>query len=101
MNKILGALYLMTAAALWGGSQVFSKYVMAEVHPMTLAFMRFLLAVIVLAIAVFLKNPVRIMKKDILKIAMLGFLGYTISIGSQLVGIRLSSAHQIRYYATP
>lgn len=51
MKHVMGAICLATAAAIWGASQVVSKFVMHETPPMTLTFVRFVLAALVLTIA--------------------------------------------------
>jgi drug/metabolite transporter (DMT)-like permease len=89
----LGAVYLMAAASLWGGSQVISKIIMKDIQPMTLTLCRFVLAALLLGCIALYNKSVRVEWKDIWRLALLGLCGYTISIGCQLMGLKLSSAH--------
>jgi drug/metabolite transporter (DMT)-like permease len=64
MKHVMGAICLATAAAIWGASQVVSKFVMHETPPMTLTFVRFVLAALVLTIALGTKNKTHICFAD-------------------------------------
>lgn len=92
-NKILGALFLSLAASIWGGMYVVVKVVVEVVPPMELVWMRYVIAVITLAIIGFcMKQSWRIAKKDWLIIFLVGLFGNTISIVTQEMGTMLSTA---------
>lgn len=97
-NTITGSVCLILAASLWGGSYVISKYVMADIPPITLVWLRYLTAMFVLYVV--LKGIERksikqynLTKKDWLLLAWVGFIGYFVSIILQFVGTKLSDAH--------
>lgn len=98
MNKnILGGFYLALAASIWGGMYVVSKYVLNFVPPLTLLWIRYAIALIVLfGILKFSKQDInlkKIEKKDLVLLIWLGFIGYFVSIALQFIGTRLSDAH--------
>lgn len=98
MNKnLLGALSLSTAASIWGGMYVVSKYVMDFIPPITLVWLRYIIAFVVLYVVLKgTKSKVNlplIEKKDWLLFAWIGFVGYFLSIILQFVGTKLSDAH--------
>ncbi|MHA4216753.1 DMT family transporter [Bacillus cereus] len=97
-QTILGAIYLSLAASIWGGMYVVSKYVLDFIPPLTLVWLRFIIAFVVLYGILKLaekkqKKKVTIRKKDWLLFAWIGFIGYFISITCQFIGIKLSDAH--------
>lgn len=47
-QTILGAIYLSLAASIWGGMYVVSKYVLDFIPPLTLVWLRFIIAFVVL-----------------------------------------------------
>lgn len=92
-NKILGALFLSLAASIWGAMYVVVKVVVEVVPPLELVWMRYVIAVITLAIIGFsMKQSWRIAKKDWLIIFLVGLVGNTISIVTQEMGTMLSTA---------
>lgn len=98
MNKnLFGGLCLSIAASIWGGMYVVSKYVLNYVPPLTLLWIRYAIAVIVLFFAknYFEKNERKrkIEKKDWILLLWIGFIGYFISIAFQFIGTKLSTAH--------
>ncbi|MCB4336456.1 MULTISPECIES: DMT family transporter [Bacillus cereus group] len=97
-QTILGAIYLSLAASIWGGMYVVSKYVLDFIPPLTLVWLRFIIAFIVLYGILKLaekkqKKKVTLRKKDWLLFAWIGFIGYFISITCQFIGTKLSDAH--------
>ncbi|HDR4906842.1 TPA: DMT family transporter [Bacillus cereus] len=97
-QTILGAIYLSLAASIWGGMYVVSKYVLDFIPPLTLVWLRFIIAFVVLYGILKLaekkqKKKVTIRKKDCLLFAWIGFIGYFISITCQFIGTKLSDAH--------
>ncbi|QDD84608.1 Permease of the drug,metabolite transporter (DMT) superfamily [Bacillus cereus] len=77
---------------------VVSKYVLDFIPPLTLVWLRFIIAFVVLYGILKLaekkqKKKVNIRKKDWLLFAWIGFIGYFISITCQFIGTKLSDAH--------
>ncbi|MFK2827031.1 DMT family transporter [Bacillus sp. B190/17] len=92
-NKLLGSLFLSLAASIWGGMYVVVKVVVDVVPPLELVWLRYVIAVIALAIiALFTKQKWKIAKKDWLIIFLVGLIGNTISIVTQEIGTMLSTA---------
>ncbi|MGG0289393.1 DMT family transporter [Bacillus pacificus] len=97
-QTILGAICLSLAASIWGGMYVVSKYVLDFIPPLTLVWLRFIIAFVVLYAVLKItekkqKKTVTIRKKDWLLFAWIGFIGYFISITCQFIGTKLSDAH--------
>ncbi|OTW82976.1 DMT family transporter [Bacillus thuringiensis serovar sumiyoshiensis] len=97
-QNILGAICLSLAASICGGMYVVSKYVLDFIPPLTLVWLRFIIAFVVLYFILKIaekkqKKKVTIRKKDWLLFAWIGFIGYFISITCQFIGTKLSDAH--------
>ncbi|MDM5234921.1 DMT family transporter [Bacillus cereus] len=97
-QTILGAICLSLAASIWGGMYVVSKYALDFIPPLTLVWLRFIIAFIVLYAILKIaekkqKKKATIRKKDWLLFAWIGFIGYFISITCQFIGTKLSDAH--------
>ncbi|PEJ35393.1 DMT family transporter [Bacillus pseudomycoides] len=97
-QTILGAICLSLAASIWGGMYVVSKYVLDFIPPLTLVWLRFIIAFVVLYMILKAtkrkqKTTIQINKKDWLLFAWIGFIGYFVSITCQFVGTKLSDAH--------
>ncbi|WP_134703562.1 DMT family transporter [Ammoniphilus sp. YIM 78166] len=96
-NTILGAICLSLAASIWGGMYVVSKYVLDFIPPLTLVWLRYIVAFLVLFILLQVQQRkttrLRIEKKDWYLFAWIGFIGYFVSISFQFIGTRLSDAH--------
>lgn len=93
MQRLIGALCLAGAAAIWGGTYVVSKYVLDYVPALTLVVVRFVIAALVLWLALCITGGDKVHKGDWGKIARYGLVGYTISISTQFIGTHLSTAH--------
>lgn len=97
-QNLLGAICLSLAASMWGGSYVVSKYVLDFIPPLTLVWLRYIIAFVFL-FSIFKtvqkksENRVTLKKKDWLLLAWIGFIGYFISIAFQFIGTKLSDAH--------
>lgn len=92
-QRYLGALYLATAASIWGGMYVVSKVVLETIPPMALVWVRYMIALVVLATAgILTKQSWRIRRTDIPLVLVIGIIGYAISIWTQFLGTKLSSA---------
>ncbi len=97
-ENLLGAICLSSAASIWGGMYVVSKYVLDFIPPLTLVWMRYIIAFVilfgVLKILESKKGSREIIKKrDWFLIAWIGFIGYFVSISLQFIGTKLSDAH--------
>ncbi|HYF93886.1 MAG TPA: DMT family transporter [Symbiobacteriaceae bacterium] len=91
--RLLGSIYLATAASIWGAQYVVSKYVLEYVPPLTLLVIRLLIAGIIFGALALDKGQWRIKRQDVPLLASLGLIGFTISLGFQFWGTKLSSAH--------
>lgn len=97
-HSLLGAFCLSLAASIWGGMYVVSKYVLEFIPPLTLVWLRFVIAFAILFIILKItqrkqKARIPITKKDWLLFAWIGFIGYFVSITFQFIGTKLSDAH--------
>lgn len=64
------------AVVVWGGSFIATKIALAEVHPVTVVWLRFAMGVVVLGVVVFLRRQlIRPSASDLAYFAVLGFLG--------------------------
>lgn len=88
-----GALYLSTAAAIWGGMYVASKYTLESVPPFTLLFIRYLLALAVLTAWCRYSRIPLIPRQNKRLMLQIGFFGYFLSVATQFIGTKLSNAH--------
>ena len=93
LKTYLGQIYLALAASIWGGMYVVSKAVLAVIQPLELVWLRYLVALVALGImGVASRQSWRIHRKDMLLLAVIGIVGYFISIWAQFAGTQLSSA---------
>ncbi|RMD04425.1 DMT family transporter [Clostridium autoethanogenum] len=97
-KRLIGSMCLFLAACIWGGMYVVSKYILEFISPITLVWIRYAIAFVVLFLILMFFNykkgrKVVIKKKDWLLIAWIGFIGYFISICLQFMGTKLSDAH--------
>lgn len=93
VNKLKGPLYLSIAASIWGGMYVASKYALNTIPPFTLLFIRYFLASIILLGLCKWKRITIIHREDKWLLFQIGFFGYFLSIATQFMGTKLSSAH--------
>lgn len=93
LKTYLGQIYLALAASIWGGMYVVSKAVLVVIQPLELVWLRYLVALVALVVmGVASRQSWRIHRKDVLLIAVIGIIGYFISIWAQFAGTQLSSA---------
>jgi drug/metabolite transporter (DMT)-like permease len=97
-QHLLGAICLSLAASMWGGMYVVSKYVLEYIPPLTLVWLRYIIAFVFLFAILKMvqfknKQYESIKKKDWFLIAWIGFIGYFVSISLQFIGTNLSDAH--------
>ncbi len=86
-----GALYGMTAAAIWGGVYVVSDVVLPIIPPFTLLTIRLIMGILALA-PLALRQPTRPSRRDIARMMAVGVVGFGISVGAQFVGTDKSTA---------
>jgi len=86
-----GAIYGLTAAAIWGGLYVVSDVVLHTIPPFTLLTIRLIMGVLVLAPLV-LRQAARPTRREIAQMMVVGFVGFGISVGAQFVGTDKSTA---------
>lgn len=98
--NLFGGICLSLAAAIWGSLFVVSKYVLDYVQPMTLLWIRYVIAFVLLSLMLVLHNN-RIGRRSVfqrplrdwLLLALIGFVGYFGSVAMQFFGTKLSDAH--------
>ncbi len=90
--RILGAFCLFMAAAIWGGMYVVSKYVLDYIPPMTLLAMRLLIGAAALLVVMAASGSPWVRRGDLPRMALLGLVGFGISLAAQFMGTRMSSA---------
>ncbi|MBK9123771.1 MAG: DMT family transporter [Chloroflexi bacterium] len=94
---IRGAIYGLTAAAIWGGMYVVSDVVLPVIPPFALLTLRLLLggAVLLALLAYQRRNgsgPALPRRSDLPVLLGVGLIGFGVSIGAQFVGTDLSTA---------
>ncbi|MBI5715090.1 MAG: DMT family transporter [Chloroflexi bacterium] len=94
MTKFLGALSGFTAAAIWGGMYVVSSYVFKSqaFEPFTLLVLRLIIGVATLAPIAAWRGELHYTRDQVRSLLGVGFVGYSISLGLQFVGTKLSGA---------
>lgn len=88
----LAYLYLLLTFSLWGSLYVVGKFALGKLPVFTVSLLRYLIAVIVLFSIIYIKKLGRIQKKDYRYVAVVGFAGYFLSLGAQLIGTKLAGA---------
>lgn len=91
-RRLLGAACLLTAAAIWGGMYVVSKYVLDYIPPMTLLAIRLVIGGAALLLVMVTSRSPWVGVRDLPRMALLGLVGFGISLAAQFIGTRLSSA---------
>lgn len=93
LKNYVGSIYLALAATIWGGMYVVSKIVLTVIPPLELIWLRYLVALITLIVVGFItRQSWHIKRRDFPLILAVGVIGYAISIWTQFVGTKLSSA---------
>ncbi len=90
-STLRGAIYGLSAAAIWGGMYVVSDVVLPVIPPFTLLSIRLLLGLIVIT-PFALRQPIRPTRRELLELLGVGFIGFGLSVGAQFVGTDLSTA---------
>lgn len=91
-RRWVGLLSGLGAAAIWGGMYVVSKVVLEVIPPFTLVSLRLLLGILVLWIFIARQGGTGFTWKQKFQAALVGWVGYGVSLGFQFVGTRLSTA---------
>ena len=76
----------------WGGVYVVSKYVLDYIPPMTLLALRLVIGAATLLLVMVAGRSPWVGRRDLARMALLGLVGFGISLGAQFAGTRLSSA---------
>ncbi len=87
-----GALYLSLAASIWGGMYVVSKYTLDFVPPITLLFLRYLVAGVAMAALFRWQNLPFFPSRRRGLLLLTGVAGF-VSLAAQFIGTWLTSAH--------
>jgi drug/metabolite transporter (DMT)-like permease len=88
-----GAIYGLTAAAIWGGMYVVSDIVLETIPPFTLLSIRLILGAIVLYFIIRQQGSFRIPPRStLMPILGVGMIGFGVSLGAQFVGTDKSTA---------
>jgi drug/metabolite transporter (DMT)-like permease len=87
-----GAVFGLTAAAIWGGMYVVSDVVLKTIPPFTLLTTRLILGTLILGVIVWRTHLARPQRPDILRALGVGFIGFGVSVGAQFVGTDKSNA---------
>ncbi|QSO48941.1 DMT family transporter [Alicyclobacillus mengziensis] len=89
----VGVLFLALAASIWGGMYVVSKMVLRVVDPVSLVWLRYVVAVIFLVLAgILTRQKWTIRWRDFPLVVSIGVIGYGVSIYTQFLGTKLSTA---------
>lgn len=86
-----GYFFLLLTFTLWGSLYVVSKYTLGKLPPFTISFIRFILAFLFLFLLA-PKPSKRLAREHVPYILCIGFAGYFIAIGAQLLGTKYAGA---------
>jgi drug/metabolite transporter (DMT)-like permease len=90
--RIRGALYGLTAAAIWGGMYVVSDLVLAVIPPFSLLTIRLGIGATILGVMLARSTGFALSAQERMRLLRVGLIGFGISVGLQFVGTRLASA---------
>lgn len=90
--KIRGAVYGLTAAAIWGGMYVVSDVVLKVIPAYTLLTIRLLIGALVLGLLLSRSSGFGLPRRDILRLMGVGVIGFGVSVGLQFVGTAKAGA---------
>lgn len=93
LTTVRGAVFGLTAAAIWGGMYVVTDVVLVTIPPFTLLTIRLVMGALVLAFIVW-RRPDRSLpsRREVMRLLSVGFVGFGVSIGLQFVGTDKSTA---------
>jgi drug/metabolite transporter (DMT)-like permease len=89
---VRGAIYGISAAAIWGGMYVVSDIVLRTIPPFTLLTIRLFIAVVLLGILVRRSGAAFPKGRTLASVLAIGLIGFGISLGAQFVGTDFSTA---------
>jgi drug/metabolite transporter (DMT)-like permease len=82
----IGALCLFLASSIWGVNFAVSKAVLAEVAPMPLLVIRFAIAFVLFLAIALPKTSLKIPASEMALLAIIGLIGFPLSIGALFIG---------------
>ena len=88
--QVRGAIYGLTAAAIWGGMYVVSEKVLLVIPAFTLLTIRLLIGIVILGLMV--SKRATLPRRDVIRLLGVGIVGFGISVGMQFVGTHDASA---------
>ena len=84
--------YLLITFFLWGSLYVVSRFVLGKLPTFTVAFFRFVIAFCTLSVMMYGQKKCKIRKEDWKYVIIIGFVGYTVAVGAQLLGTKLAGS---------
>jgi drug/metabolite transporter (DMT)-like permease len=92
-HTLAGLFAGLAAASIWGGMYVVSKVVLEVIPPFALLAIRLVMGAMTLGVVIYFRKNNTVTTKELFwKSALVGFVGYGISLGFQFVGTKLSTA---------
>src|SRR5260221_4783898 len=87
-----GAIYGLSAAAIWGGMYVVSDLVLRVIPPFTLLTLRLAIGAAILGGILWARGQLAIACRDVLKLLVVGIVSSGLSLGAHVVGTHLARA---------
>ena len=87
-----GAIYGITAAAIWGGMYVVSDVVLHVIPPFALLSLRLVIGAAILGALLSARHQIAVLRRDAIKLLGVGVVGFGISLGAQFVGTKYAGA---------
>lgn len=84
--------YLILVTSLWGSLYVVSRYALRSLPPLTILCFRYLVAAVALHLLLRGRSFPSIARGDRKYVFLVGFLGYFLAIGAQMLGTKLANA---------
>lgn len=91
-NKATAYGFLIATFVIWGSLYVVSKYALGKLPTFTVSFFRFVIAYLALTAMGCKKTYKKIEKTDVPYLFLIGFCGYFIAVGAQLMGTKYAGA---------
>ncbi len=92
-SRYLGSVYMALAASIWGGMYVVSKIMLANVQPLALLWLRYIVALLAMVpVMVATKQSWKVHWRHVPLVMSVGIIGYSLSIWAQFQGTALSTA---------